>query len=54
MMAEMLGATRGTMAEAAIRERFPQVPPGVGCVFGWWKLMVDPDIGEVLRTLLTR
>ena len=54
LMAEMMGASRGTMAEATIRERFPQIPPGVGCVVGWWKMMLDPDIGEVLRTLLTR
>ena len=54
LMAEMMGASRGTMAEATIRERFPQIPSGVGCVVGWWKMTVDPDIGEMLRMLLTR
>ncbi len=54
MMAEMLGANSGTMAEAMIRERFPQVPPGAGCVVGWWKMYLDPDVGEVLRTLMSR
>ena len=54
LMAEMMGASRGTLAEATIRERFPQIPPGVGCVVGWWKMTVDPDIGEMLRMLLTR
>ena len=54
MMAEMMGANRGTMAEAVIRERFVQVPPGAGCVVGWWKMRVDPDVGELLRTLLAR
>jgi hypothetical protein len=49
-----MGATRGTMAEAAIRERFPQLPPGAGCVVGWWKMVLDPDLGEVLRTVLAR
>lgn len=53
-LAETMGATRGTLAEAAIRERFPQLPPGAGCVVGWWKMVLDPDIGEVLRTVLAR
>ncbi|MCC6719722.1 MAG: hypothetical protein IT555_17710 [Acetobacteraceae bacterium] len=54
LLADVMGATRGTMAEAMVRERFPQLPPGAGCVVGWWKLKLDPDIGEVLRALLAR
>ncbi len=52
-LAETMGATRGIMAEEAIRARFPQLPPGAGCVVGWWKMTLDPDIGEVLRSVLS-
>lgn len=51
-LAALLGVTRGGMAEAAVRERFPYLPPGAGCVVGWWKLTLDPDIGVALRGLL--
>jgi len=53
-LAEAMGATRGNLAEAAIRERFPQLPEGAGCIVGWWKMVLDPDLGEALRTVLAQ
>jgi hypothetical protein len=47
-------ASGGALAEAYVRERLPQLPRGVGCVVGWWKLKLDPDLGEVMRATVGR
>lgn len=54
MAAQMMAATRGGLAEAMVRERLPQLPPGAGCVVGWWRLVLDRDPGAVLRGMLAR
>ena len=48
------GMARGVVAEAYIRDQFPALPPGPGCVAAWWKLLVDPDLGQYLRGALPR
>jgi hypothetical protein len=32
----------GTVAAAAIKERYPALPPQVGCALGYWTTLLDP------------
>ena len=47
-------ASGGAIAQAYIRDRFPQLPPGVACAASWWKLKFDPDLGPYLSGMLKR
>mgnify|MGYP001551869094 CR=1 FL=1 len=41
--------SQGQIAAAYIHERYPQLPPLVGCTVGYWRLRFDPDVMPVLR-----
>jgi hypothetical protein len=42
----------GMIASAYVREKFPILPPSVGCVAAYWKTMVDPDISQYVMGAL--
>lgn len=44
----------GAVAQSYVAHDFPGLPPNFACVGGWWKLLVDPDLGPVVRGLLPR
>ena len=47
-------ASGGAIAQAYVRDRFPQLPPELACVAAWWKLRFDPDLGPYLQGMLKR
>ena len=47
-------ASRGALADAYVRDRFPQLPPDLACIAAWWKLRFDPDLAPIMRGLLPR
>ncbi len=34
----------GGLAYSYVHERFPALPPEIGCVGAYWKLMLDPNV----------
>lgn len=42
-------AANGMIAESYIRDKFPQLPPALGCVAAYWKITFDPDLSQYLR-----
>jgi hypothetical protein len=46
------GAAResgGVLAKHYVAQHLPGLPPDLACAAGWWKLLLDPDLGPVLR-----
>lgn len=41
-----VSASRGMLAEAFIREKYPQLPPLAGCVAGYWDITFNPDLSR--------
>jgi hypothetical protein len=39
----------GLIADAYIRQNFPQLPPKVGCVAAYWKITFDPDLTQYMK-----
>jgi len=50
----MANTSGGAIAQAYVRDRFPQLPPELACVAAWWKLKFDPDLGPYIQGLLKR
>jgi hypothetical protein len=44
-----LGAANGMLAEGYIKDKFPQLPPSVGCVAAYWKITFDPDLQQYVK-----
>lgn len=36
--------TGGTLGETYVRDRYPNLPPALGCVVGYWTLTFNPDL----------
>ena len=34
----------GGVADAYVLDRFPALPPNIGCVGAYWKLLLDPNV----------
>lgn len=49
VMKSAVASAQGAIAQAYIREKFPQLPPSVGCVAGYWKFTVDPDLSQFFK-----
>ena len=52
MMKSIVAGSNGVIAEAYIKDKFPQLaqlPPSIGCVAGYWKLTVDPDLTQYVK-----
>ena len=45
----MARASGGALAQAYASDRFPQLPPDLGCVAAWWKLAIDRNAGGMAR-----
>lgn len=41
--------SQGQIAAAYIHDRYPQLPPLVGCTVGYWRLSFDPDVTALWR-----
>ncbi|MBC7636864.1 MAG: hypothetical protein H7251_14815 [Acetobacteraceae bacterium] len=51
-MKTVVASSNGLMAEAYIKDKFPQLaqlPPSIGCVAGYWKLTFDPDLTQYMK-----
>jgi hypothetical protein len=48
-MNQAVQAANGIMAESYIRDKFPQLPPAVGCVVAYWKITFDPDLQQYVK-----
>jgi hypothetical protein len=42
-------AGSGVVAEAYIRDKFPQLPPVAGCAAAYWKVTFDPDLTQYAK-----
>ena len=49
VMKATVANAQGAIAQAYIREKFPQLPPSVGCVAGYWKFTLDPDLSQYFK-----
>jgi hypothetical protein len=49
---DAVAGSQGQLAVAYIHERYPQLPPFIGCAVGYWRLSFDPDIAPVLRGII--
>lgn len=49
-----ISASRGQLAAAYIRDRYPNLPPLAGCLAGYWKLTFDPNLTQYLHGVLKR
>jgi hypothetical protein len=41
----------GGIATAAIGAALPGVPPSVGCALGYWRLMMNPNLNQMLASV---
>lgn len=44
----------GLLAQQYVAHYLPGLPSELACAAGWWKLLLDPDLGPVLRGLAAR
>ena len=49
-----VAGSQGQIAAAYIRDRYPQLPPFVGCTVGYWRLNFDPDLTPLLRDVIQK
>ena len=49
MMKSVVAGANGAIAEAYIKDKFPQLPPSIGCVAAYWKITVDPDLTQYMK-----
>lgn len=49
MVQSALQAANGALAESYIRDKFPQLPPALGCVAAYWKITFDPDLTQYVK-----
>jgi hypothetical protein len=47
-----VAGSQGQLAAAYIHNRYPQLPPFVGCTVGYWRLSFDPDVTPLLRGVI--
>ncbi len=40
----MMGASNGTLAGAAVKAKYPNLPPVLGCTMVYWQTEFDPSI----------
>ncbi len=38
----------GGVADSYVHERFPALPPEIGCVGAYWKLLLDPNMTKFI------
>jgi hypothetical protein len=53
MMKAVLAGSNGVIAEAYLREKFPQfaqLPPSVGCIGGYWYITFNPDLSQYVKS----
>jgi hypothetical protein len=43
------GLSDGTLAAAAIKQRYPNLPPTIGCAVAYWNLVFDPSALQGLQ-----
>ena len=48
-LSQMVQAANGLLAEAYIKQNFPQLPPVIGCVAAYWKITFDPDLTQYVK-----
>lgn len=51
-MKAVVAGSNGVIAEAYLREKFPQLaqlPPSVGCIGGYWYITFNPDLGQYVK-----
>jgi hypothetical protein len=44
--------SQGQIAAAYIHDRYPQLPPFIGCAVGYWRVSFDPDLAPLLRDII--
>lgn len=49
MFNSLVSAANGVLAEAYIKDKFPQLPPSAGCVAAYWKITFDPDLQQYMK-----
>jgi len=48
------GSSDGTIASKIVKKEYPNIPSEIGCVITYWRVTLDPTIGQdmLLRGLL--
>jgi hypothetical protein len=49
LLNQAVQAANGLLADAYIRQNFPQLPPALGCVAAYWKITFDPDLSQYVK-----
>jgi len=52
MMKAVVAGSNGVIAEAYLKEKFPQLaqlPPDVGCIGGYWYITFNPDLSQFVK-----
>jgi hypothetical protein len=49
MFSAALSAANGMLAQSYIADKFPQLPPSVGCIAAYWKITYDPDLQQYMK-----
>lgn len=49
MLNQAVQAANGMIAQTYIHDKFPQLPPALGCVAAYWKITFDPDLTQYIK-----
>lgn len=44
--------SRGRIAAAEIKQRYPALPSDIGCAVGYWTLLLDPRVQQAVRNAM--
>ena len=44
MVSGLQALSNGAFASSVIKEKYPNLPPSLGCAFTYWRLIIDPSV----------
>lgn len=48
-MKTVVAGANGAIAQAYVKDKFPQMPAEVGCDLAFWKITFDPDLTQYMK-----